>query len=229
VPSGTPWTPEARRGVSEYAGPFFDVGAAGYFANWWGDAFQLLVRYLFQGMTLGQAYESFYDFDQDTVERYPYADRPGLSMWLDKDYWWEAWQYNYAFVGQPDQTLLSLFGYPEMTVQPAEIVHVADAESPPQTFAISVGNAGPGAFSWTAEVPSKARWLDADTLSGQSGQELHFVLDPSGKKPGTYRIDIRIASDDPRVQNGDQDISITLHVKEELHSTYLPAIYRSAP
>jgi len=220
---------EASRRVSQYSAPFIDVGAAGYYANWYDDAFQQLVRSLFQGMTLGQAYESFYDFDEATVERHPYPDQPGLSMWLDKDHWWEAWQYNYAFVGQPDQTLQSLFGLPEMEVKPSGIVHMADPTSSPQTFKLNVGNTGPGEFSWTAMLAPKARWLDAKTLSGTSGQDLSIVVDPTGKKPGTYQIDIRIVAGEPSVQNGDQTVSITLYIRKELHRTYLPTIRSSAP
>ncbi len=220
---------EARRRVSQYSAPFVDVGAAGYYANWYDDAFQQLVRYLFRGMTLGQAYESFYDFKQATVERYSYPDQPGLSMWLDKDHWWEAWQYNYAFVGQPDQTLQSLFGLPEMEVKPAGIVHMAEPESSPQSFKLKVGNTGPGEFAWTATLTPTARWLEVQILSGTSGQDLSVVVDPARKKPGTYQIDIRIVADDPSVQNRDQTVSITLQVKKELHGAYLPTIYRSVP
>ncbi len=220
---------EATRRVSQYSAPFIDVGAAGYYANWFDDAFQQLVRYLFQGMTLGQAYESFYDFTQATVERHPYPDHPELSMWLDKDLWWEAWQYNYAFVGQPDQTLQSLFGLPEMEVKPAEIVHMAEPGSSPQTFKLKVGNTGPGEFSWTAMLTPTTRWLDVQTLNGTSGQDLSVVVDPAKKKPGTYQIELRIVADDPNIRNRDQTVSITLHVKKDLHSTYLPTIRRSAP
>ena len=220
---------EAQRRVSEYSAPFVDAGAAGYYANWFDDAFQQLVHYLFQGMTLGQAYESFYDHDLAAVERYAYPNHSELSMWLNKDFWWDAWQYNYAFVGQPDQTLQSLFGFPEMEVNPTELVHVAERKSPPSTFSLNVGNTGPGDFTWTATLAREARWLEAQTLSGSSGQDLSVIIDPTGKKPGTYEIELNIMADDPSVQNGDQTVSITLHVKDELYATYLPSIRRSAP
>ena len=47
---------EAQRRVAQYSDPFFDIGAAGYYANWFGDAFQKYVRYLYQGQTLQGAY-----------------------------------------------------------------------------------------------------------------------------------------------------------------------------
>jgi len=103
---------EARRRVAQYSDPFFDIGAAGYYANWFGDAFQKFVRYLFQGMTLAQAYEAFYDFNSATVERSMHPDHPALSMWLDKDYWYNPLpQYNNAFAGMPEQTLAGLFPF----------------------------------------------------------------------------------------------------------------------
>ncbi|MEW5960435.1 MAG: hypothetical protein AB1801_22140, partial [Chloroflexota bacterium] len=61
---------EAQRRVAQYSDPFLDIGVAGYYADWFGNAFQMFVRYLFQGMTLGQAYESYFDFNSATVERY---------------------------------------------------------------------------------------------------------------------------------------------------------------
>jgi hypothetical protein len=220
---------EAIRRVSEYSAPFVDIGVSGYYANWFGDAFQQLIRYLFLGMTLGQAYESFYDYDQATVEHYPYPNQPGLSMWLDKDYWWDDWQYNYAFVGQPDQTLQSLFGVPEMEIRPTEIVYVMDQQSPPMTFKVNVDSGGPGGFDWSASLETKASWLAAENLEGTSGQDLEVVVYPAGKKPGTYQADIRIVADDPSIQNRDQTVSIILHVRKELHSAYLPATFGTVP
>jgi hypothetical protein len=90
---------EAQRRVAQYSDPFFDVGAGGYYANWSGDAFQMFVRYLFQGKTLGEAYESYSDFDNATVERYTHPDHPTLAMWLDKDVRGGKPQYNNAFAG----------------------------------------------------------------------------------------------------------------------------------
>ena len=67
---------EARRRVAQYSDPFFDIGAAGYYANWFGDAFQMYLCYLFQGQTLGQAYESYFDFNSNTVDRGMHPDHP---------------------------------------------------------------------------------------------------------------------------------------------------------
>jgi hypothetical protein len=101
---------QAQNRVAQYSVPFFEAGAAGYYASWFGDAFQFFVRSLFQGMTLGQAYQSFYDFDSATAELYPGPAFPDQVMWLDKDYRLGTWLYNHAFVGLPGLTLEDLFG-----------------------------------------------------------------------------------------------------------------------
>jgi hypothetical protein len=99
---------EASRRVAQYSDPFFDVGASGYYANWYGDAFEHFLSNLFAGQTLGQAYENYFDFNVETVFRTTHPDHPGLSMWIDKDNW-SYWQYNNAFSGKYDQTLVDLF------------------------------------------------------------------------------------------------------------------------
>jgi hypothetical protein len=109
----------AIRRVGQYSAPFFDLGVAGYYANWFGDAFETFIRYLFQGATLGQAYESFHGFDATTVERYFHPNSDLLVLWLDKDHRQNQWLYNNAFVGKPDQSLQDLFG--AATIQSAQI------------------------------------------------------------------------------------------------------------
>jgi hypothetical protein len=112
--SSTDTTPidlaEAKRRVMQYSDPFIDTGARGYYANWFGDAFQIYVRNLFAGKTLGQSYEDYFDFNPATVERMQHPEYSSLSMWLDKDEWYDPKpQYNNAFVGRPNETLVSLF------------------------------------------------------------------------------------------------------------------------
>ena len=38
-------------GVAQYSDPFFDIGGAGYYANWFGNAFERFLTYLFEGQT----------------------------------------------------------------------------------------------------------------------------------------------------------------------------------
>jgi len=101
---------EARRRVAQYSDPFFDIGAAGYYSNWYGAAPQMFMRYLFQGMTLRGAYESFFDFSAGSVEWYTHPDHLQLALWLDKDYYGGETHYNNAFAGRPNRTLEMLFG-----------------------------------------------------------------------------------------------------------------------
>ncbi len=108
---------EAQRRVAQYADPFLEGGAEGYFANWFGNAFQHYIRALFAGDTLLQAYQSYYDFNTTTAEQYTLAAHPAYSMWLDYDVWTFT-KYNNAFVGDPDATLQSLFGEDSATALP---------------------------------------------------------------------------------------------------------------
>lgn len=101
---------EAKRRVALYAEPFFKAGVSGYYANWYGDAFQHFVAHLFAGKTLGQAYKAYADFGEETVsyDRLPDAD---VDMWIDHDDWDGKMAYNNAFVGESGRTLKDLFSY----------------------------------------------------------------------------------------------------------------------
>lgn len=101
---------EAQRRVAQYADPFMDLGAAGYFADWWPEAFPYWVDQLFQGRTLGQTYETFWDYDAATAERHQDPLHAWLNLWLDKEATQNGgYQYNYAFVGQENANLVQLF------------------------------------------------------------------------------------------------------------------------
>lgn len=99
---------EAKRRVAMYADPFVEGGVSGYYANWFGDAFQHFVANLFAGQTLGQAYKSYEDFGEETTY---YGKLPGRDddMWVDHDVWDGKTAYNNAFVGQSSRTLKELF------------------------------------------------------------------------------------------------------------------------
>jgi len=100
---------EAQKRVTQYSDPFFDIGAAGYYANWYPEGFQMFVRYLFQGNTLGQAYQSFFDYNTNTVERYSHSTQPGMVLWLDSDNINGGIKYDNAFAGNSNASLQSLF------------------------------------------------------------------------------------------------------------------------
>jgi hypothetical protein len=126
---------EAIRRVAQYSDPFFDIGASGYYADWFGNAFQMFAHYLCQGKTLGQAYEAYSDFNGATVERYTHPNHPEMALWLDKDNWYDPKpQYNNAFVGQPSRTLADLFPGPGMVVTPSAITYVAEPAAAARDF-----------------------------------------------------------------------------------------------
>ena len=216
---------EAQRRVAQYSDPFFDIGAGGYYADWFGDAFQKFVRYLYQGLTQQQAYESFYDFNFATVERYTHPDHPGLVMWLDKDFWSEQWQYNNAFSGLPGETLEDLFTTTAMELSTQAVGYMAELGYPPRTTTVIVESNTGETFTWTATVsPGSPDWLEVTPLSGESGQGMAVTLDPDGLSYGTYQASIRVVAGSPEIGDHDQTIAVTLVVVDEIQATYLPLV-----
>lgn len=100
---------EAQRRVAMYSRPFMEIGAAGYYANWYGDAFQHFVAHLFAGKSLGNAYKDYEDFNSETVNYTTHPNAGDKVLWVDHDDWSGQIAYNNAFVGEPNVTLSSLF------------------------------------------------------------------------------------------------------------------------
>jgi len=219
---------EAQRRVAQYSDPFLDIGAAGYYANWYGSAFQMFIRFLFEGKTLGEAYESYFDFNADTVERYVHPEHTDKAMWIDKNYWSEQWKYSNAFVGQPTATLTSLFDPRAMVVNPPEIACLARPGDPPKAFDLVVGCTTPDTFTWRAFIePAEATWVALrPSLQGMAGQSANTVIDPGGLPNGVYEATIRIVADDPNLQNGEQTVRVRLTVSDQLHQVFLPIVLR---
>jgi hypothetical protein len=219
-------SPEAQRRVAQYSDPFFDAGAGGYYANWFGDAFQMYVRALFTGQTLGQAYEAYRDFNPASVERYSHPAHPGLAMWLDKDNW-SGIKYNNAFVGKSDQTLESLFVAPAMELSQTELAILAESEAPSTSRQITVAGTGGASFTWDASITSgAAAWLQIAPPSGSSGDSLTISVRPGQLPPGNYSATITILSDLSQLSGGAQTLTVQLIVRDELFSTYLPSVVR---
>jgi hypothetical protein len=215
---------EAQRRVAQYSDPFFDIGVGGYYANSFGDAFQMFVRYLFQGLALGDAYESFYDFSTTTVERYTHPDHPELAMWLDKDFWSNRWQYNNAFAGLPDQTLEDLFGVTAMELSTLAVSYIAEPTFPPRSYSVSVESTSTETFTWTATVTPGGLWLNVTPLSGSSGEQMAITFTPTALASGVYPASIRVLAGTPQIENGDQTITITLYIVDQVHFAYLPLV-----
>lgn len=100
---------EAIRRVSMYSKPFLANSFAAYYANWYGDAFEHYIAYLFEGRSLGDAYRSYRDFNADTAKVVRYPMSTDKVLWVDHDDWKAGTVYNNAFAGYSDKTLLELF------------------------------------------------------------------------------------------------------------------------
>jgi hypothetical protein len=220
---------EAQRRVAEYSDPFFDAGAGGYYANWFGEAFQMYVRTLFAGKTLGQAYEAYRDFSPASVERYSHPAHPDMAMWLDKDNW-SGIKYNNAFVGRPDQTLESLFVTPAMKLSQTDLTVLIQSEAATTSRQVTVAGAGGASFNWSAAIatiaPTTAGWLQLSPLSGSSGQNLTVSVSPGQLPPGNYSATITIRSDTSQISDSEQTLTVQLFVRDQIFSTYLPSVRR---
>lgn len=226
--SGSISSQEAQRRVAMYSDSFFDIGASGYYADWFGDAFQLLVRYLFQGQTLGQAYESFYDFNRSTVEHYAHPDHPSMVMWLDKDFWDGKTQYNYAFAGTPTLRLVDLFRSTEMEVAPTDITYFATPFDDARAYHVWVRGSEGENLRWSANLePSNLGWVSVQPASGDSAQPVVVSMIPTSHAVGVYSANLRLHSDSPNVVNPDQTILLTLHVVPQVYTVDLPLTLRS--
>jgi hypothetical protein len=217
---------EAQRRVAQYSDPFFDIGAGGYYSNWLDDAYQMLVRYLFQGKTLGEAYQAYNDStNHSTVEIHSHPDHPEMAMWLGKNDWPTSGGivYNNAFVGSPDRTLADLFR--ATTVTPSALSYLAEPSYPAKTFTIHL--TGYTTFSWTATVTAAdSSWISVQPLSGGSGQDITVVITPIGKALGTYQASIRIVADSAVFGQEVQTIPVSMKIVDRVRAMYLPTIFK---
>jgi len=216
---------EARRRVGEYSQPFLALGAGGYFANWFGDAFQQYVRFLFEGKTLGQAYQSFYDYEASKTVQTTHPTFPSIPMWLGYDEWYNPkLQWNNAFVGDPAQTLESLFA-PAMQVSSPTVAAMLEPVSAPQTFKVQITASNGASFNWSAAaVGSKPAWLNF-TASGLSSQPMQITLQPTGAT-GTYEAQIQVNPVGMSLLNAPQIITVRLIQTTQINRVMIPLILR---
>jgi hypothetical protein len=215
---------EAQRRVVLYAQPFVENGAAGYFANWFGTAFQTYIRNLFQGQSLGQAYETYFDFNAATVERYSHPSAAGLALWLDKDEWYDPKpQYNNAFIGLPSATLLDLFASPAIEINPQTISYLAEPLSTPRTLEVQISTSLSD-LVWTTTVSPDVSWIAAPS-QGDASDPLLITLTPP-QSLGAYQATITLQASSPSAAPVELLIPISLSVTEEVQSMYLPALAR---
>ncbi len=212
---------EAQRRVAMYSSPFMENGAAGYYANWFGSAFQSLVQYLFQGQTLGQAYQSYFDYSAASVERYAFPNHPDLAMWLDKDNWGPGIVYDYAFAGKANATLETLFGT-TMVAAPQPVSYLASKDAAAHQEALHVDGTTSLQFTWNASLPNGTSWASLSNASGTNGSSTTISLNPSGLPKGIYTTSLHITSATPGVVNNDQMVTVTLIVVEFKYFFYFP-------
>jgi hypothetical protein len=216
---------EAQRRVVLYAQPFVQNGTAGYFANWFDSAFQMFIRYLFQGQTLGQAYEAYFDFNAATVERYLHPSISGYSLWLDKDEWYDPTpQYNNAFIGIPSATLSDLFASPSVEITPDVINSLAEPLSAPLSFAVQI-NTSISDLIWTAVVSPTVSWIAAPS-QGTASDPIQITLTPP-QSPGLYQATITLQAESTTASPVELVIPVTLHVVDEIQWIYLPGVIRT--
>ena len=171
--------------VAQYSAPFVALGVSGYYADWYGQAFQVFIQDLFTGMSLGDAYKNF-DYDEATLAQLSHPDDAENALWLDSHFFGGATQYNHAFVGKPEMTLVDLFAA-DMQVGPEEIAFTTPTTATPQQFNVLISNTKEdAAFQWTASIDANEPWAQLSNTSGNSGESLAIALNPQGLEVGTY-------------------------------------------
>ncbi len=232
---------EASRRVAQYSAPFFIAGAAGYYANWFGNAFEAFLNNLFAGQTLGKAYENYPDFNNQTVYRTVHPDFPTLQMWVDKDFFDDDpydgkeesyWHYDNAFVGLADKTLTDLFKPPTLGGLPENIrffYSLSDQQWMNSAFLVNLVNTGNGyVIEWEAD-PSET-WILVSPEIGQTPSTM--TVSVSGfdlTTPGVYEgtITIRASVESEPVGNTPVVIPVTLTVSDNhISKVYLPVLHK---
>ena len=229
---------EAYRRVVQYSDPFFSAGAGGYFANWFGDAFQQFIRNLFEGKSLGNAYQSYYDYGAATVESFTRPADANAVLWLDKDYWDGGYKYDNAFVGLANKTLLDLFNT-TMVASHSPIVHLATPTSSAQTTNITITGTTSLIFDWSATLSLNSAaitqaatqsafssWAILNTTSGKTGDQVSVTMNPTNLSTGTYSATVHLHSDTIGVNQPDQNIPIKLVVADRWNFVYIPVTIR---
>ena len=218
---------EARRRVDEYSAPYLDLGASAVYASWYPEAFQMYIRYLFQGMSLGQAFKTFYDYDPAMANLGVHPSRSGIDMWLEYENWnpypIPPYQYDSSLVGKNAATLQTLFSSLLMQLSGREIAVLVKPNAPSQNFPIAVNASWSYTFNWTAG--DSVSWINTTPTSGTSGSSFNVQVLP-GSSTGTYNADVTVNTNDPMVQNKTEQVHVRLVVTNTIYKTFLPAIRR---
>jgi hypothetical protein len=217
-PGGSITLQEAQRRVAQYSDPFFDIGAAGYYADWYGYAFKYFITDLFAGKTLEQAYKSF-NFSSTTFTAATHPDHPDQALWVDR----HGVYYDHAFVGQPYKTLTDLFGS-HLEVGTDHISLIASPSWSNQLFSVPVSGTPSSSFSWSVSPTDPKPWMELTPTSGLSGEVLLVTLKPGGQPLGTYTTTLTVSGMSSSLVVAQETITVTLTVTDLKPSVYLPAL-----
>lgn len=218
---------EARRRISQYAQPFFDLGAAGFYANWYGDAFQVFINNLFNGMTLENAFKNYPDFEAAKSTLTTNQAYTNLPLWLS----WETWTdygippeiYNNTFTGQANKTLNDLFK-PTITLSTKSIAYITKPSAAPRTYQVTVQSNTGATFSWVASPAggSSPSWVTYTPTSGSNGTVLNITLTPPAST-GRFETSLVVKSADGSIQ---ESIAIMLITMTNPKTVFMPNVTR---
>lgn len=218
---------EAQWRVNQYSDPFFDLGAAGYYANWFGDAFAKFLEYLFQGKTLGDAYKSYADYNAANTELHSLAYHPGNVLWMERESWRNypvpAPQYANTFAGHPDKTLMDLF-LPDLKVSSNSIALMVTPSYSTTSRSVQVTSDPAKTFNWAATMPT-TNWAALTQASGTSGSSFTVQI-ASGQPLGKYTTTVQVSPTDSILNESPQTATVNLIVVSTIHRVYLPAVRR---
>ena len=220
---------EARRRTSQYSQPFFELGAAGYYANWYGNAFAKFVDNLFSGQTLGDAFKNYSDFEAAKWAATTHLSISNLPMWLSWDTWAQPYpipspQFNHAFVGQSSKTLVDLFK-PTVQLSAPALAYIAKPSAKSATYKVAVQASGGASISWTvtpASGTSVPSWVTYTPTAGSTGTDLSITISPpSGEGKYQASLDIKTADGSSK-----QTLSITMIATNNPRYIFLPGVIK---
>ncbi len=218
---------ESRRRISQYSQPFFEMGAAGYYANWYGDAFQVFINNLFAGQTLGNAFKNYHDFEATKWAASTHQNYPNIPLWMS----WETWNdypidppiYNNAFAGFADKTLTDLFK-PTITLSSSSLAYITKPSSQARVYQVTVQSNAGATFSWVASPASGSNpsWVKYTPSNGANGTTLSVTITPPGST-GKFQTTILVKSADGSIQ---QSLNVTLITLNDPKMVFLPTTIR---
>lgn len=216
---------EAQRRVSQYSQPFFEMGAAGYYANWYGDAFKVFTTNLFSGQTLENAFKNYRDYEASKAVALTHQAFPNLPLWLS----WETWTdypikppiYNNAFVGYADKTLADLF-QPSILLSTNQITAITKPSAPARTYQVTIQSNLGASFNWAASPAGGPMpgWVSYSPASGTNGTALNITLTPPSSI-GKFQTSLVVQSADGKTS---QTLTLTLITTENPRYVFLPSM-----